>query len=138
MLEGKKVKHAMSGSLVTLRPEMDVLEAIRILMERRLSGAPVVDRIGNLVGMLTERDCMKIAMDAGYFSENGGQVAGFMCTDVETVDVDTSVIEVAERFIGSSYRRFPVLKGGQVVGVVSRRDVLRLLERGWQPDSRRA
>lgn len=138
MLEADTVRQAMSGSLVTLRPEMDVLEAVRVLVERRLSGAPVVDQIGNLVGMLTERDCMKIALDAGYYSESGGRVSSFMRTDVETVDIDTPVIEVAERFVGSSYRRFPVLKSGQVVGIISRRDVLRLLERSWQPDSRRA
>lgn len=128
----------MSGSLISFRPDMDVLEAVRILVERRISGAPVIDHIGNLVGMLTERDCMKIALDAGYYGERGGKVSTFMCTEVETVDLDTPAIEIAERFSVSRFRRLPVLDNDTVVGMISRRDVLRLLESLWQPDARRA
>ena len=117
---------------------MDVLEAVRILVERRISGAPVIDHIGNLVGMLTERDCMKITLDAGYYGERGGKVSTFMCTEVETVDLDTPAIEIAERFSVSRFRRLPVLDNDTVVGMISRRDVLRLLESMWQPDARRA
>jgi CBS domain-containing protein len=78
MLETKTAKEAMSHHLVTLQPDMDVLEALRVLVQERISGAPVLDQVGNLVGMLTERDCMHIALDAGYFSEDGGRVANFL------------------------------------------------------------
>ncbi len=122
----------MSGSLIAFRPDMDVLEAVRILVEKRISGAPVIDHIGNLVGMLTERDCMQIALGAGYHSERGGKVSGFMRSEVETVELSTPAIEIAERFINSKFRRFPVLDNDTVVGMVSRRNVLRLLESLWQ------
>jgi CBS domain-containing protein len=117
---------------------MEVLEAVRILVENRISGAPVIDHIGNLVGMLTERDCMKIALGAGYYGECGGTVSCFMRAEVETVDIDTPAIEIAERFINSQFRRFPVLDNDSVIGMISRRDVLRLLESMWQPDAKRA
>ncbi|MBK1705283.1 CBS domain-containing protein [Halochromatium glycolicum] len=137
MIETKTAKQAMSRGLVTLRPEMDVLEALRILIEQRLSGAPVTDQVGNLVGILTERDCMQIALGAGYYSEDGGHVANFMSPDVVTVDANTPVTEVAERFASSNFRRLPVMEQGRLIGIISRRDVLKQLEVAWQPDRHR-
>ena len=137
MKEAKTAKQAMSRGLVTLKPEMDVLEALRILVEQRLSGAPVVDQIGNLIGMLTERDCMQIALGAGYHSEDGGRVENFMTELVVTVDADTPVTEIAERFASSHFRRLPVMEQGRLIGIISRRDVLKQLEAAWQPDRHR-
>lgn len=137
MKETKTAKQAMSRGLVTLRPDMDVLEALRILVEGRLSGAPVTDQVGNLIGILTERDCMKIALGAGYHSEDGGHVANFMTTDVVTVDANTPITEIAERFANSNFRRLPVIDQGRLIGIISRRDVLKQLEIAWQPDRHR-
>ncbi|MCF7985077.1 MAG: CBS domain-containing protein [Thiohalocapsa sp.] len=137
MLATKTAQEAMSRGLVTLHPEMDVLEALRILVEQRISGAPVIDQVGNLVGILTERDCMLIALGAGYHSEDGGRVADFMSRDVVTVDADTPVTEIAERFANTHYRRLPVVERGRVIGIINRRDVLKQLEAAWQPDRQR-
>ncbi len=137
MKESKTAKKAMSRGLVTLTPDMDVLEALRILVEQRISGAPVVDQIGNLVGMLTERDCMQIALGAGYHSEDGGRVENFMTRSVVTVDANTPVTEIAERFATSNFRRLPVMEQGRLIGIISRRDVLKQLEAAWQPDRHR-
>jgi CBS domain-containing protein len=127
----------MSRHLIKLQPDMDVLEALRILVMERISGAPVLDQVGNLVGMLTERDCMHIALDAGYFSEDGGRVANFMSMDVVTVEAHTPISEIAERFATSNFRRLPVMEEGRLVGIISRRDVLKQLEAAWQPDRQR-
>ena len=137
MLETKTAKEAMSRHPITLHPEMEVLEAMRILVQERISGAPVVDQVGNLVGILTERDCMRVALDAGYFSEGGGRVDQFMSADPVTVEAHTPITEIAERFASSHFRRLPVMEQGKLVGVVSRRDVLKLLEAAWQPDRQR-
>jgi CBS domain-containing protein len=110
---------------------------LRILVEQRLSGAPVTDQVGNLVGILTERDCMQIALGAGYYSEDGGHVANFMSPDVVTVDANTPVTEVAECFASSNFRRLPVMEQGRLIGIISRRDVLKQLEVAWQPDRHR-
>ena len=126
-------KQAMSRGLVTLRPDMDVLEALRILVEQRISGAPVIDQVGNLVGILTERDCMRIALRAGYHSEDGGHVSDFMTRDVVTVDAATPITSIAERFASSHFRRLPVMERGRVIGIISRRDVLKQLQAAWQP-----
>jgi len=138
MPENKTAKEIMSQGLVSFRADMDILEAVRTLIEKRISGAPVLDQLGNLVGMLTERDCLKVALDASYYRESGGKVERFMTTSVISVPASTPAVEIAERFATSHLRRLPVLENGRLIGIVSRRDVLRQLEAGWEPDASRA
>jgi CBS domain-containing protein len=122
------VKDYMARTLVTVKPETDVLDAIHELVQHRIAGAPVVDDEGNLVGMLSELDCMKVALNAGYHGNWGGPVRDFMSDGVKTVDAEMSIIDLAQLFITSRYRRFPVMMGNRLVGQISRRDVLRALE----------
>lgn len=122
------VRDYMARQLVAFSPDMDVLDAIHQLVQHRIAGAPVVDERGDLVGMLSELDCLKVALNAGYFSQRGGPVADFMSTGVETVDADMSIIDLAQKFLDSKYRRFPVMNDNRLVGQISRRDVLRALQ----------
>jgi len=122
------VKDYMAHTLVTFKPETDVLDAVHELVTRRIAGAPVVDDAGNLLGMLSEYDCMKVALNAGYHGNWGGPVREFMSEGVRTVDADMSIIDLAQEFITTRFRRFPVMQGTRLVGQISRRDVLRALE----------
>jgi len=122
------VKDYMARTLVTFKPDTDVLDAVHSLVKNRIAGAPVVDDAGNLLGMLSELDCMKIALHAGYHGDWGGPVSEYMSDGVETVDADMSIIDLAQVFIDSRYRRFPVMENNRLVGQISRRDVLRALE----------
>jgi CBS domain-containing protein len=100
---------------------------IHELLQHRIAGAPVIDDHGNLVGMLSEFDCMKVVLTSGYHSEPGGPVSELMVTDVKTVDAGMSIVDMAELFLESGIRRYPVLKDNRLVGQISRRDVLRAL-----------
>lgn len=126
-LKPSTVKDYMSGHLVTFSPATDVLDAIRELVRHRIAGAPVLDDQGNLIGMLSELDCMKIALTAGYHGEFGGPVSEYMSQDTETVDAEMSIIDLAQRFLESGYRRYPVVNDNRLIGQISRRDVLRAL-----------
>ena len=121
------VKDYMSGKLVTFTPDTDVLDAIHELVKHGISGAPVVDDTGNLVGMLSEFDCMKVVLTAGYHGEPGGPVSDLMATDVKTVRSEVSIVDMAGIFMESGLRRYPVISGNRLVGQISRRDVLRAL-----------
>lgn len=121
------VKDFMSGKLVSFTPDMDVLDAMHELVKNRIAGAPVVDHHGHLVGMLSEFDCLRTILMASYHGERGGPVADFMTTDVKTVDAGMSIVDLAELFLESGYRRYPVLKDNRLIGQISRRDVLRAL-----------
>jgi len=122
------VKDYMARTLVTFKPETDVLDAVHVLVKHRIAGAPVVDDEGNLLGMLSEYDCMKVALDAGYHGTWGGPVREFMSDGVDTVDADMSIVDLAQVFINKKFRRFPVMQETRLVGQISRRDVLRALE----------
>ena len=121
------VRDYMAGSLVTFKPDMDVLDAIHELVQHRIAGAPVVNDQGDLIGMLSELDCLKVALNAGYYQQSGGPVADFMTPNVESVDADMNIIDLAQKFLNSGFRRFPVLRNNRLVGQISRRDVLRAL-----------
>lgn len=121
------VKDYMTGKLITFQPDTDVLDAIHELVQHGISGAPVTDDTGELVGMLSELDCMKVALHAGYHGEWGGPVADFMTGDLDTVDANMSIIDLAQLFLDTGYRRFPVVTDNRLIGQISRRDVLRAL-----------
>ena len=117
----------MTRSVVTLNPEMNLLDAVEVLLDRRISGAPVVDSTGNLVGILSEQDCLRAALGATYYGDLGGLVSDHMQRVVATVGDDTPIFDVARRFIEGHFRRYPVVHGHRLVGQISRRDVLRAL-----------
>lgn len=123
-----RVQDYMTASLLILSPDDDVISAISQLLEKGVSGAPVVDRLGNLLGMLSEKDCMRVALNAGYHSDLGGKVRDFMSPSVVTVDADTSILEVARMFLESPYKRYPVMSDNRLVGNISRADVLRAID----------
>lgn len=122
------VRDYMTPHPVTFKPDMDVLDAVHELVKHRIAGAPVVNDHGEIVGMLSEFDCLKVALDAGYYGDAGGPVADYMSSSVETVDADMSIVDLAGKFLKTKYRRFPVMTENRLVGQVSRRDVLRALE----------
>lgn len=115
----------MTTKVISVTPETDLMAAMRVFLAHRISGTPVIDQHGALVGMLTERDCLQSVVAAGYHGEcSSGSVAAFMTPDVVSVDVADGLLDIAHLFITAAYRRFPVLDQGRVVGVISRRDVI--------------
>lgn len=126
------VRDYMAANLVTFTPDMDIQDAIDALVTKKISGASVVDQRGNLVGMLSELDCMKVALNAAYHSEMGGKVKDFMSTEVKTVYADMNITDLAKLFYKEHMRRYPVFDDeNRLVGQISRRDVLRALQSGW-------
>ncbi len=129
MLHSLNVGDYMTQSIMTFRPEQDVIAAARILAQRGFSGAPVVDDTGNLAGILSDTDCIRAMVKFGFDPDWRGLVSEFMSPNVETVELDDSILDVAQRFTEKRYRRYPVMEDNRVVGVISRIDVLRALER---------
>lgn len=125
-----RVRDYMTTDLVTVLPRTDITQVVQMLIAKDISGVLVVGEAGELLGILTERDCIATASSAGYYDELGGPASEFMSTPVETVTPDDNLIDVAVRMTNSPYRRFPVLDDGKLVGLISRRDVLRALGSG--------
>jgi CBS domain-containing protein len=121
----------MARDLITLDPDQEINKAMGILLEHRISGAPVLDGEGHLVGVLSKKDCLRAALEASYYRDWGKSVATYMTREVETLDPGTDIVAGCEAFLRSSFRRFPVLKDGRLVGQISRADILRAMVENW-------
>lgn len=124
-MKSVKVADYMTKRLVTFTPQTNVVEAMGMLLDKRISGAPVVDADGALVGILSEVDLLEVVIQDSYYNESAGIVADYMRTEVETVEPECDIYSLAERFRQQHRRRYPVVKNGKLVGQISRRDVLR-------------
>lgn len=125
-----RVRDFMLTDPLTVAPDTEIRRVLRLLIEHDVSGAPVVDAEGLVLGIVTERDCIAVAVEAGYFGEWGGPVSKYMSAPAETVAPGDSLVDVATRMAKSPYRRFPVVEDGRLVGMLGRREVLRAINRG--------
>ena len=125
------VRDYMSRKLFSLDQDMEIMAATHLLVENDISGAPVLDSHGRLAGILTERDCMKVALHSGYHDTPYGLVRDYMSPNPEIVEPEQSILTLAEKFIQGSYRRYPVIDNGRLVGIISRRDVLRAIDQRY-------
>ena len=122
------ITNYMATDVVSFLPDDDIVTAMRILLERHFSGAPVMDENGELVGMLSQKDCFAIVYRSAYHQDLAGQVRQYMSQQVEHLGADCSVVDAAEKFLQSNFRRFPVMQDGKVIGLIARRDILRALD----------
>ncbi len=132
MAKSITVGEIMAKTLVTLRPDMDMGQAINVLLKNKVSGATVVDHDRKIVGMLSEKDCLRIFANRAYNSLPSAKVADYMSKDVVTVSPDEDLFSVADLFLRHPFRRLPVVLDGELVGQVSRRDILAGSRRIWE------
>eukprot|EP00611_Tribonema_gayanum_P006161 TRINITY_DN15455_c0_g1_i2.p1 TRINITY_DN15455_c0_g1~~TRINITY_DN15455_c0_g1_i2.p1 ORF type:complete len:225 (+),score=28.46 TRINITY_DN15455_c0_g1_i2:45-677(+) len=111
-LDSVKVRDYMTTKLVTFRPDMEVMHAVHTLVEKGISGAPVVDAKGNLVGVLSQRDCLEVALTAAQDTCIAGPVAQYMSEKPQTVDPETNLTQLATMFCTAPFRRYPVIEKG--------------------------
>lgn len=116
----------MTRNLVIFRPEQCILEVMELFVKHKISGGPVCDDRGELVGIISEADCMKQISESRYFNLPilDKSVEKFMTRDVETIPFDMSIFDAASRFYNSHRRRLPVMDHGKLVGQISRKDVV--------------
>ena len=128
-LKGLKVRDFMATSVMSLTPDMSVSEAVQILVKYRYSGAPVVDAYGKLMGMFSEKDCLRAAVVLDPSAAEEALVGDLMSIHIESVSPEDDLQQVAERFLKAPYKRFPVLENHALVGQISRTDLLRAIDR---------
>ena len=118
----------MTTSLITFRREQTILDAIQILTQNAVSGGPVVDEEGLLVGILSELDCLRMLASDEFYQEEqeeeGAIVERFMTRDFKTVPPELGIYAFSHYFLTMPIRRLPVVDKGELLGQLSRRDVL--------------
>lgn len=122
-----KVQDYMARKLITFHPSQPMFEVAEELMKHKISGGPVVNDDGELVGIVSEGDCLKEVVRGKYNNMPifSGTVEEHMARKVITVDPDLNIFEVARMFLQMRFRRFPVVRNGKLVGQISQKDVMK-------------
>ncbi len=130
-------KNMMVTKLITLAPHVKMVEAAKLLLKNRISGAPVVNEQGELIGIFSEQDVMSALIDAVYEDLPASEVCNYMSRDVETIHEDEDLVSIAQIFRSKGYRRLPVVRDQKLVGQISRRDVMAAVVRLLEPTADR-
>ena len=118
MFEAKTI---MKTDLLTVERHTGIYEAIRTMVENNVTGLPVVDNDMNLVGIISEKDVLRLLYN---IEDRPGDVEDFMTDDVRSFDAEDNLVDIAEAFINNNFRRVPILSDGKLVGIISRKDVI--------------
>ncbi|QDO93302.1 CBS domain-containing protein [Formosa sediminum] len=122
-----RVSDYMSRELITFKPEQMVEEVIDKLILHKISGGPVVNDNFELIGIISEGDCLKQVSDCRYYNLPMEQhkVESRMIRNVETIDGNMNIFDAANKFLESKRRRFPIVSDGKLVGQISQKDILK-------------
>ncbi len=128
------VRQLMDRHVQTLSPDTDIMEAVDFLLEKRVTGAMVANSQGELVGILTEFDCLRLLTHGDKSGEAPhGKVRDYMTSDVQTIPPTMDIYYCAGLFANVSFRRFAVVESGRLVGAITRFDLLRAVRRYLAP-----
>jgi len=121
----------MATDLITFTPDSEIITVIDSMIENQISGAPVLNDKKELVGLISEKDCLTVIIDSAYHNQpiSTSKVSKYMTKNIKTVNVEADIVDVANEFLKKNYKRFPVVDDkGRLVGQVSRRDILRAVK----------
>jgi len=122
-----KVSDYMTRNLITFSPKQSVLEVMESLVKYKISGGPVVNEQNELLGIISEGDCIKQLNESRYYNMpiDDTNVERFMAKNVETIDGNVSIFDAANKFLETKRRRFPILEDGKLIGQISQKDVMK-------------
>ena len=129
------VRDYMSTKLININEDQPVYEAIKTLLANSISGAPVINSNKKLVGVLSEKDCLRIFANGSFHNLPASNVTDYMSKIVTTINPETDVFTAADIFLKHTFRRLPVLDGDDLVGIISRRDILKAVQDAFKDDS---
>jgi len=121
------VTNYMATDLITFKPDDEIGEVISKLNDNQISGAPVLNERKELIGIISEQDCLRVVIDSAYHNQPISKhlVKDYMQKNIITISHEADVVEAANMFLKHRFRRFPVVKDGILKGQVSKRDILR-------------
>ncbi len=117
-----KAKEVMNTNVIGVRKNEDIYEAIRTLVLNNITGLPVTDENGMLAGVITEKDVLSLLYN---MEDRPGTVEDFMTRSVVCFDQEDDLTHVAETLRTNNFRRVPILDNGRLVGIISRRDIIK-------------
>lgn len=134
-----QVKDYMTKDLITFKPTQSVEEVVEILIKHKISGGPVVNENNELIGIISEGDCIKQISESRYYNSptQDNHVENHMVKNVETIDGNLNIFDAANKFLSAKRRRFPIIEDGKLIGQISQKDILKaamqLKGHNWKP-----
>ncbi|MGD2125017.1 MAG: CBS domain-containing protein [Desulfobacteraceae bacterium] len=120
-----RAKDVMSSTPTTVKPDAKVIDVIRLLAEYRITGLPVVSEDMRLLGMVTEKDILKLLLYDKDFKTK--TAADLMTAQITYFTEDDDLMAVFKTLEQSNFRRVPILSDGKLAGIISRRDIINFL-----------
>lgn len=117
----------MSKNIVTVSPDTEISHAIETLLDHKITSMPVIDQHDKMVGVFSKKDAMRVVVESAYNQGIAGNVGEFMTREPIVINADMSLVDIATQFQETSTRSFPVFQEGELVGMISRSDVLKAL-----------
>ncbi|AIU66224.1 CBS domain containing protein [Vibrio coralliilyticus] len=124
-MESLKVRDYMTLQAVTFKPEMSLSAALEKVMKSSYLGGPVINEKEEVIGFLSGHDLLDKLVKVSYYCQDTHIVSDCMHPDVISVGPDTSIIELADMMQVGKPKVYPVIDNGKLVGIITRRDVLR-------------
>lgn len=124
------VSDYMSTNLITFRADQSIFEVVETLLKNRISGGPVVNDHNELIGVISEGDCLKEVVKGQYHNMPilSGSVSEHMATNVVSISPETNIFDCADKFLTMRLRRFPVIENGRLIGQISQKDVMKAVK----------
>ncbi|MBC3758162.1 MULTISPECIES: CBS domain-containing protein [Hyunsoonleella] len=122
-----KVSDYMTRDLITFTPDQTIEEVMQTLITNRISGGPVVNDKYELIGIISEGDCIKEISESRYYNMpmHDKTIERFVTPNVDTIDGNMNIFDAANEFLKAKHRRFPIVENGKLVGQISQKDVLK-------------
>lgn len=122
-----RVSDFMTKNLITFKPDQKVISVVEMLIKHKISGGPVVNDNNELIGIISEGDCLKQISESRYYNMpmDDDTVEQRMIKNVDTIDGNMNVFDAANVFLESKHRRFPIIQDGKLVGQISQKDILK-------------
>ncbi len=124
------IRNYMATNLITFTPDSNVMDVVNALLEKRITGAPVLNDRKEVVGMIDDKTCLKLLVASEYYNSPLSEqtVSNYMDDVLTTVKEDISISEAANIFLETKYKRLIVVdENGKLAGQISRRDILRAI-----------
>jgi len=122
-----KVSDYMTTNLITFTADQTIESVMQAIIKHRISGGPVVNDRNELIGIISEGDCIKQISESRYYNMpmQDQTIEKHMASNVETIDGNMNIFDAANKFLEAKRRRFPIVEHGKLVGQISQKDVLK-------------
>ena len=121
----------MSKDLITFKRDTEINNVIDTLLEKNISGAPVLNDNNEIIGLIDDKDCLNVIVDSLYYNSPVRKriVETYMTDIYKTISIDSNIVDVANKFLKSKFKRFLIVNdNGKLMGQISRKDILKAIQ----------